>query len=128
MGFCLKQTGDDESMQSGFSVMLWKSAFWTVAGLVVLSPLWLWMTFNRLVRSKNRLKEAWSGIEVQLKRRHDLVPVLVSCVKGYQAHERGTLENLTLARSQAMAAQGVEQLGAAENDLSRCLRSVIAVA
>ena len=105
-----------------------KSLGLIIIGLMALVLLWFGLAFNRLVRSKNRLKEAWSGIDVQLKRRHDLVPVLVSCVKGYQTHERTLLENLTLARSQAVAAQGIEQAGVAENGLARSLRSVIAVA
>jgi len=90
-----------------------------------------WLTigaFNKLVRQRNRLREAWSGIEVQLKRRHDLVPALVECVKGYRNHEQTLLRDLTQARTTAQVAQGVGGAGAAENELTRNLRSVFAVA
>lgn len=86
------------------------------------------LTFNRFIRGRNQLREAWSGIDVQLKRRHDLVPRLVECVKGYRAHESSVLENLTAARVQAEMAAGVEQTGQAETGLTRHLRTLLAVA
>src|SRR3989338_152953 len=67
--------------------------------------IWLVVTFNGLVTARNRTKEAWSDIDVQLKRRHDLIPNLLESVKGYLSHERGLLENITKSRSQAMEAQ-----------------------
>jgi LemA protein len=84
--------------------------------------------FNRFIRSRNRVREAWSGIDVQLKRRHDLVSRLVECVKGYREHERGVLEQVSHARSDAIQARGVEQTGQAETELARNLRHLVAVA
>ena len=76
-----------------------------ILGIVVLVVLWMIGVYNGLVKLKNRVKEGWSDIDVQLKRRHDLIPNLVSSVKGYMKHERELLENITKARSQAMSAQ-----------------------
>ena len=87
--------------------------------------------FNGLVRRRNRTQEAWSQIDVELKRRHDLVPNLVETVKGYAAHERGTFEAVTNARAGAVSAGATgdpAQIGAAENALSQSLRSLFAVA
>lgn len=70
-------------------------------GLLLLVPVWVAWAFNRLVKARNQLREGWSGIEVQLKRGHDLVPALVACVQGYQTHERELLEAVTRDRSQA---------------------------
>lgn len=74
-------------------------------GIVVLAVLWIVAVYNALIRLKNRTKEGWSDIDVQLKRRHDLIPNLVESVKGYMTHERGLLENITKYRSQAMDEQ-----------------------
>lgn len=90
--------------------------------------IWLGVTFNRFIRGRNQLREAWSGIDVQLKRRHDLAPRLVACVKGYRDHERAVLENVTAARTLAVQAQGVVQAGQAETALGQNLRSLLAVA
>ena len=93
-------------------------------GVVVVILLWLIGVFNALVRLKNRVKEAWSDIDVQLKRRHDLIPNLVSSVKGYMTHEKDLLENITKARSQAMDAQkggDTGELAQAENQLGGML-------
>jgi LemA protein len=90
--------------------------------------IWLAATFNRFIRGRNQMREAWSGIDVQLKRRHDLAPRLVECVKGYRDYERGILENVTTARSRAVQAQGVEQTGQAETALAQNLRSLIVLA
>ena len=102
-------------------------AVWVVIGLVVLLVLFLIVTYNRLVRLRNRTEAAWSQIDVQLKRRHDLVPNLVETVKGYAAHERATLEAVTKARQQAVQAQGVENQAQAENMLTGALRQLFAV-
>ena len=89
---------------------------------------YVWMTYNRLVVLANRIKEAWSGIEVQLKRRTDLIPNLVSTVKGYAKHEKEVFENVTKARSQLMSAKGVKDVQGADNMLTSALKSLFAVA
>jgi LemA protein len=96
--------------------------------LVVVFLLWLMFGYNGLVRRRNRVDGAWSQIDVQLKRRHDLIPNLVETVKGYAAHERGTFEAVTAARANAINAQGPEQQAQAENQLSGALKSLFAVA
>ena len=101
---------------------------WGFIGLLVLVGLSTIWSFNKLVRQRNRLREAWSGMDVQLKRRHDLVPNLVECVKGYRDHEQTVLEHVARSRSRAQVAQGISGSGAAENDLTRNLRSLFAVA
>jgi LemA protein len=86
-------------------------------------------TYNALVRARNEVKNAWSQIDVQLKRRHDLIPNLVETVKGYMGHERGTLEAVVKARQQAISVSGsAEDRMKAENTLSQTLRSLFAVA
>ena len=84
--------------------------------------------YNSLITLKNRAKEAWSDIDVQLKRRYDLIPNLVESVKGYAAHEKGVFENVTMARAKAMGAQTVAEKGQAENMLTGALKSLFAVA
>ncbi len=85
--------------------------------------------YNGLVRARNAVKNAWSQIDVQLKRRHDLIPNLVETVKGYVTHERGTLEAVVKARQQAISATGgVEERAKAENALTETLRSLLALA
>ena len=84
--------------------------------------------YNRLVVLRNRVDNAWSQIDVQLKRRYDLIPNLVESVKGYAAHESGVFEKVTAARAAAINAQGVEQQGQAENMLTGALKSLFAVA
>jgi len=99
--------------------------------LLVLVALILWAAFNGLVRRRNRTQEAWSEIDVELKRRHDLIPNLVSTVEGYASHERGTFEAVTQARAAAVAAGQTgdpTKVAAAENALSGTLRSLFAVA
>ena len=86
------------------------------------------LLFNGLVRSKNRVDEAWSDISVQLKRRYDLIPNLVETVKGYAAHESGVFEKVTAARTAAMSAGGLDDKLAKENALSGTLKSLFAVA
>jgi LemA protein len=85
--------------------------------------------YNGLVRARNEVKNAWSSIDVQLKRRHDLIPNLLETVKGYAAHERGTLDAVVKARQQAVSFTGsVEERGKVENMLTQSLRSLFAVA
>jgi LemA protein len=99
--------------------------------VVVLLGLLLWALFNGLVKKRNRTQEAWSEIDVELKRRHDLIPNLVSTVQGYAAHERGTFEAVTEARANAVSAGATgdpAKIGPAENVLSGALRSLFAVA
>jgi LemA protein len=104
--------------------------WWIVLGIVVLILIWLVLTYNGLVTLRNRTQEAWSEIDVELKRRHDLIPNLVQTVQGYMGHERGTLEAVTNARAGAVAAGATgdpAKIGAAENMLSQSLRSLFAV-
>lgn len=96
--------------------------------LIVLLALWAIAIYNSLVRLKNQVQEGWSGIDVQLKRRHDLIPNLVESVKGYQQHEKSTFEEVTKLRDQAMQAQGVEGKAKAESALSLGLGRLFAVA
>lgn len=95
--------------------------------VVVLLVIFVIGVYNRLVRLRNRAEAGWAQIDVQLKRRHDLVPNLVETVKGYVAHERDTLEAVIRARQQAVAAEGVEDQAQAENMLSGALRQLFAV-
>ena len=95
-----------------------------IAAVVVL---WIVATFNRLITLKNRAKEAWSDIDVQLKRRYDLIPNLVETVKGYASHEREVFERVTEARTRAMGAGTIKEKGEAENALSQTLKSLFAV-
>jgi LemA protein len=96
--------------------------------LVVVVGLALVAMYNRLVTLRNRVDNAWSQIDVQLKRRYDLIPNLVETVKGYATHESGVFEQVTQARSAAMNAQGVEAQAQAENMLAGALKSLFAVA
>ena len=96
------------------------------AGAVVL--LWAILTFNRLVRYRNRVNNAWSNIDVQLRRRYDLIPNLVETVQGYAAHERQVFEEVTRARAAGEAASGVQDQAQAENQVTRTLRQLLAVA
>jgi len=96
--------------------------------IVAVMVLWIIGTFNRLITLRNRLKEAWADIEVQLKRRYDLIPNLVETVKGYAAHERELFEKVTEARAKAIGAKTIKEKGEAENVLSGTLKSLFAVA
>ncbi len=98
-----------------------------VLAVVAISVAWFVGSYNGFVRLKNRAKEAWSDIEVQLKRRYDLIPNLVSTVKGYASHESQVFEKVTQARAQAISAQGVPEKAQAENALSATLKSLFAV-
>ncbi|MGQ0568729.1 MAG: LemA family protein [Armatimonadota bacterium] len=99
-----------------------------ILGVGVLVVLWLILTYNRLVVFRNRIDNAWSQIDVQLRRRYDLIPNLVETVKGYATHEREVFERVTEARARAIAAGNVKDQGQAENMLTQALRSVFAVA
>jgi LemA protein len=104
---------------------------WIVLAVVVVAGLFLVSMYNRLVTLRQRVREAWSDIDVQLKRRYDLIPNLVETVKGYAAHEKGVFESVTQARANAIAAGATgspEQRAQAENVLTGALRSVFAVA
>jgi LemA protein len=100
---------------------------WIVIAVVVVLVLWLIGSFNGLVRTRTRAQEAYSDIDVQLKRRYDLIPNLVESVKGYASHEKTVFEDVTKARSLAMQATGAAK-PAAENQLSGALKSLFAVA
>lgn len=94
---------------------------------IALIVIWLITLYNSFVRLVTRTKEAWADIDVQLKRRYNLIPNLVEVVKGYVAHEKDTLQKVTEARTAAMGAQSVEEHGKAENMLSGALKSLFAV-
>jgi LemA protein len=102
---------------------------WIVIGVIVLLVLWIIMIYNGLVAMRQRVNQAFSDIDVQTKQRYDLIPNLVETVKGYAAHERGTLEAVVQARNAAMAAQsgGVAAQAAAENVLTGALRQLFAL-
>ena len=104
---------------SGITIIL------IILGVIVL---WAIVAYNSFVRLINRAKEAWSDIDVQLKRRYDLIPNLISTVKGYAKHEASAFENVTKARAMAMGATGLEEKGKAENMLTGALKSIFAIA
>ena len=99
--------------------------FWIIFGVLVL---WVIFAYNSLVSLVNRAKEAWADIEVQLKRRYDLIPNLVNTVKGYATHESSAFENVTKARAGAMGAGTLADKAGAENVLTNALKSVFAIA
>ena len=100
---------------------------WIVLGIIVLLVIWVIGIYNGLVAMRQRVNQSFADIDVQLKQRHDLIPNLVETVKGYAAHERGTLDAVVKARNVAMAAQGPAQQAAAENMLSGALRQLFAL-
>lgn len=101
---------------------------WIIVGLVVAVALWLALTYNRLVANRNKVAEAWSGIDVQLSRRADLVPQLVETVKGYQLHEQQVLTSVAEARTRMVSAQGPRDSGVADTMLEGALQQLFAVA
>lgn len=101
---------------------------WILIGIVAVVVLWVIWAYNRFVTLTNRVKEAWSDIDVQLKRRYDLIPNLVETVKGYAAHEAGTLQKVTEMRTRAMNAQSPTEKAEAENMLTGALKTLFAVA
>ncbi|MCX6740097.1 MAG: LemA family protein [Candidatus Parcubacteria bacterium] len=96
--------------------------------VVAILIVWLIAVYNDLIKSRNRVDEAWSDIDVQLKRRYDLIPNLVETVKGYAGHENQVFTKVTEARSQAMQAKSIDEKGKAEGMLSQTLKSLFAVA
>lgn len=101
-----------------------------VLAIIAVLVLWLVGAFNSLVRARNRVKEAWSDIDVQLKRRYDLIPNLIETVKGYAAHEKTVFENVAEARTRALNAErkgDVKEVAQAENMLSGALKTLFAV-
>ncbi len=107
---------------------------WLLAILIVIIAIvlgvggWLMISYNSLVRLRNLVEEGWSGIDVQLKRRADLIPNLIETVKGYMTHERELLEKVTTLRSKAMKAENIGEKARLEGELSRSLMNVLAVA
>ena len=95
--------------------------------IIALIVLYVIFTYNRLVRLQNLTKEGWSGIDVQLKQRANLIPNLVECVKGYMGHERGVLDQVTTLRTQALASGSVQERAQNENMLTSALRQLFAV-
>ena len=101
---------------------------WIVVGILVLLALFIFSLYNGLITARLRVKESWSGIDVQLKRRTDLIPNLVESVKGYAKHEKSVFENVTNARSQLMKAGDPKEAAQADNMLTGALKSLFAVA
>ncbi len=104
------------------------TALLVIVALVVLVVVWVIASYNRLVGLKNRIDNAWAQIDVQLKRRYDLIPNVVETVKGYASHEKEVFENVAAARSAMMQAQGAEAQGQAQNQITQALKSLFAVA
>ncbi len=100
---------------------------WIILAVIVVIVIWAISIYNGLIAMRQRTNQAFADIDVQLKQRHDLIPNLVETVKGYAAHERGTLEAVIQARNAAIAAPGVEQKVAAENVLTGALRQLFAL-
>lgn len=101
---------------------------WILLAIVVVIGLYVVLAYNGLVSLRNKIENAWAQIDVQLKRRYDLIPNLVETCKGYMKHEREVLENVTKARQQAIDVSGVQEQAKAENMLTQTLRSLFAVA
>ncbi len=101
---------------------------WIIVAIVVVGVLWLVGVYNGLIALKNKTEEAWSDIDVQTKRRYDLIPNIMETVKGYASHESGVFEKVTSARASAMGAKGPHDKAVAENMLTESLKSLFAVA
>lgn len=102
--------------------------FYTSLALILLLAVWVVVIFNKLIGHRNRMREGWSGVEVQLKRRHDLIPRLVKVVSAYGYHEKSTLESVMEKRAGALAARGAGEAADAERGLGEGVGSIIAVA
>ena len=102
--------------------------YWAIIIVVFLALGWLIGIYNSLIKLRNRTKEAWSDIDVQLKRRHNLIPNLVETVKGYATHEKQVFERVTEARTRALAAKTPKEAGQAERGLAGALKTLFAVA
>jgi len=105
-----------------------ENILWIILGIIAIIIIWIIWAYNSLVTFKIRVKEAWSDIDIQLKRRYNLIPNLIETVKGYAIHEKELLESVTQARTTAMNAQGTTKKAEAENMLSNTLKSLFAVA
>jgi LemA protein len=116
------QSEENELMSTGLIILI------AVVVIVVIAVIWYVSTRNGIIDQRNRVDESWSGIDVQLKRRHDLVPNLVETVKGYASHEKGVFEKVTQARADAMAAQTVDETAKTESQLTRAMADLRAVA
>ena len=103
------------------------NVLWILIAVIAAIVLWIIFAYNKLITMRNRTDEAWSDIDVQLKRRYDLIPNLVETVKGYAAHESGVFQKVTEARAKAMQATGLADKAQAENALSQTLKSLFAV-
>ncbi|MBI5073951.1 MAG: LemA family protein [Nitrospirae bacterium] len=103
------------------------SVVWILAGFFLLLALWGICIYNRLVMLKNDVRNAWSQVDVQLKRRYDLIPNLVAAVKGFMEHEKTLLQNVVDARARAMAADRIRDRSSAEDSLTNCLNGFFAV-
>ena len=101
---------------------------WILIGILILVVLWFIATYNSFVNLKNRVENAWAQIDVQLKRRYDLIPNLVETVKGYAAHEKEIFEKLGELRAKAMGATSVKDIGDANNQISATLKTLFAIA
>ena len=101
---------------------------WIIVGIIVLLIIWVIAVYNRLVTLNVRTDESWSDIDIQLKRRYDLIPNLIETVKGYATHEKTVFEDVTKARAEALSAQGAKDKAKAENQLEGALKSIFAVA
>ena len=100
---------------------------WIIIGIIVLAVIALIATYNGLITARNRVDEAWSDINVQLKRRYDLIPNLINTVKGYAKHEKTVFDDVTAARGAAMGAKSIHDKAQAENQLADTLKSLFAV-
>ena len=101
---------------------------WIILSIIAIIILYVVGAYNRLIRLRNRIENAWSQIDVQLKRRYDLIPNLIETVKGYAAHEREVFQKVTEARAKAINASSVKEQGQAENALTGTLKTLFAVA
>ncbi|MGO1435248.1 MAG: LemA family protein [Canibacter sp.] len=106
----------------------WLITLLIVLAVVVIGIIYVWVTYNSLVKLRMRVDEAWSDITVQLKRRADLIPSLVDTVKGYASHEKQVFEGVTKARAETLSAQGPAEASVAENHMQQALKSIFAVA
>ena len=109
-------------------MMVFTSLALVILGIAVVAVLWVVYLYNRLVVLRNRIDNSWSQIDVQLRRRYDLIPNLVEAVKGYATHEKGTFEKVTEARASMASATTVAEQGQAQNMISQALKSLFAVA
>jgi len=125
---CYNRTAKGRRKIINYSIMQYLTLTNIVIVIVIVIVLWLVLTFNSLVRKRYQVREAWSDINVQLKRRHDLIPNLVETVKGYMTHEKTVFEKVTEARAKALNASSKIEKAGAEDALSNTLKTLFAVA